>query len=99
MTSRSGSRRATPAVRQGSRSRKAAVSAPPASRLDSESDELGAPEKGTPVPSHASAPALVEPTLALKYSEADLMRILKDLLGDQGSRTESRGSPQATLEG
>ena len=77
MTSRSGSRRATPAVGQGSRSRKAAASAPPAPRSDSDSDELGAPEKSTPAPSHASAPAPVEPTLALKYSEADLIRILK----------------------
>ena len=77
MASRSSSYRATPAVRQGSRSRKVAASAPFASRSDSESDELMAPEKGIPAPSHASAPALVEPTLALKYSEADLMRILK----------------------
>ena len=83
MASRSSSCRATPAIRQGSYSRKAAASAPPASRSDSESDELGAPKKDTPAPSHVSTPsrasalALVEPTLALKYSEADLMRILK----------------------
>ena len=83
MASRSGSCRATPVVGQDSRSRKAAASAPPASRSDSEFDKLGAPKKGTPAsnhasdPSHASAPAPVEPTLALKYSEADLMRILK----------------------
>ena len=77
MASRSGSCRATPAVGQGSRSRKAAASAPPASRSDSKSDELGALEKCTPAPSHASAPAPVEPILALKYSKADLMRILK----------------------
>ena len=83
MASRSGSRRTIPAIRPGSRSRKATTSAPPASSSDSESDELRAPEKGIPAPSHASAPshanapALVEPTLALKYSEADLIRILK----------------------
>ena len=83
MVSRSSSRRATPAVRQGFRSRKATASALPASRSDSESDELGASEKGTPAPSHvsvpchASAPAPMEPILALKYSKTDLMRILK----------------------
>ena len=77
MASRSGSCRATPAVGQGSRSYKAVASAPPAFRSDSESDEFGAPEKGTSAPSHASAPAPVKPILALKYSETDLMRILK----------------------
>ena len=77
MASKSGSRRATPVVEQGSRSRKAATSALPASKSDSESDKLEATEKGTPAPSYASAPTLVEPTLALKYNEADLMRILK----------------------
>ena len=76
MSSKLGSSRATPVVRPGSRSHKAASSAPPTSRSDSESDELGAPEKDISAPNHASAPASVEPTLALKYSKADFMRIL-----------------------
>ena len=89
MASRLGFYRTTPAVGQSSRSRKAAASAPPASRSDSESDELWAPEEDTPAPSHASAPALVEPTLALKYSEADLMRILKIFLETKGQEPKA----------
>ena len=77
MASRSGSRRATSAVRPGSNSCKAVTSTPPASKSDSESNELGNPEKSTLAPNHASVPAPVEPTLALKYSKADLIRILK----------------------
>ena len=85
MASRSGSCRATSAVGPGSRSHKIAASAPLVSMSNSKSDELEAPEKGTSTPSHASAPnhvsapshmsalASVEPTLALKYSKADLM--------------------------
>ena len=77
MASRSGSRRATLAVGPGSCSRKAAASVSPTSRSDNESDELRVPEKWTSAPSHASIPAPMKPTLALKYSKADLMRILK----------------------
>ena len=81
---------------QGSRSRKAAASAPPTSRSDSKSDKLGASEKGTPVPSYTSAPshastsAPVEPTLALKYSEADLIRILKIFLETKGQEPKAK---------
>ena len=101
MASRSGSYRATSVVGQGSRFRKAAASTLPTSRSDSESDELGAPEKDTPAPSHAnahshaSAPSYasaltpVEPTLALKYSEVDLMRILKIFLEIKGQKPKA----------
>ena len=92
MASISGSRRTTRAVGLGSRSCKAAASALPTSRSDSKSDELGALEKGIPVPSHANAPnhinapshasasALLKSILAIKYSKANLMRILKIFL-------------------
>ena len=89
MTSRSGSYRATPTVGPGSRSRKTVASTPPISRSDSKSDELGALEKGTPAPSHMSTPALVEPTLASKYSEADLIRILKIFLETKGLKPKA----------
>ena len=72
MASRSGSRRATPAVKPGSRSCKAAVFAPPVSRSDSKSDELGAPEKGISAPSHASASSHVSaPSHATALSHAN----------------------------
>ena len=90
MASRSGSRRATPAVRPGSRSCKAAASVPPASRSDSKSDELGVPEKSTAALSHASAPAPAESTLALKYSKADLMRILKIFSETKGQEPKAK---------
>ena len=77
MALRSGSHRATLVVGPDFCSHKVAISTSPASGSDSKSDELGALEKDTPVPSHAGTPALTESTLALKYSEADLMRILK----------------------
>ena len=101
MTSRLGSHRAILAVRPGSRSRKT-VAAPPASKSDSKSDKLGAKEKSTPAPSHASAsshasapsyasvPAVIEPTLALKYSKADLMRILKIFLETKGQEPKAK---------
>ena len=75
--SRLGSCKATPAVRPGSYSCKATTSAPSTFRLDSKSDKLGAPRKGTPAHSHTSAPIPAESILALKYSKADLIRILK----------------------
>ena len=92
MASRSGSCRATSAVRPGSRSCKAAASAISSSKSDSKSNELGAPKKGTSAfshtsapshtnaSSHANAPTPVELTLALKYSKADLIKILKIFL-------------------
>ena len=101
MASRSSSRRAIPAVGPGARSCKAADFAPPASRSDSKFDELRATKKGTPASSHvsayshasalsyASAPALVEPNLALKYSKADLMRILKIFLETKGQEPKA----------
>ena len=94
MASRSSSHRATPALRPGSRSRKAATSASPTPRSDSKSDELRAPKKSTPalshvsVPSHTSIPAPVEPILVFKYSKADLMRILKIFLETKGQESK-----------
>ena len=96
MASRSSFCRATLAVKPGSCSCKAAASVPPASKSDSKSDELGAPEKGTPTPSHvsapshASAPAPVKPILALKYNEADLMKILKIFYETKGQEPKSK---------
>ena len=78
--SKSGFCKATPAVEPGFRSRKANAFAPPAFKSDSKSDELKVPEKGNPAPSHVSAPALVESTLALKYNKTDLIKILKIFL-------------------
>ena len=80
MASKSSSCRATLVIGLGSCSCKAAVFAPPTFRSNSESDELGAPEKSIPAFSYANATIPVEPILALKYSEADLMRILKIFL-------------------
>ena len=81
-------------------------SAPRISRSDSKFDELGAPEKGTSAPSHtstsalshistpasrpASAPDLAESTLALKYSKADLMKILKIFLKTKGQESKAQ---------
>ena len=95
MASRSSSRRATPAVGPSFRSCKAAASAPPASKLDSKSDELRPPVKGTLAPSYASASSHanafvpVKPILALKYSKADLMRILKIFLETKGQESKA----------
>ena len=51
------------------------------SRSDSKFDKLMGPEKSTLAPSHTSAPApactLAEYILVLKYSKADLIKILK----------------------
>ena len=90
MASKSGSCRATQAVRPGSRSCKAAASTPPASRSDSKSDELGASEKSTLASSHASVFTLVESTLALKYSKADLMRIVKIFSETKGQELKAK---------
>ena len=98
IASKSGSCRATPAVGPGFCSCKGVVaSAPPTSRSDSKSDEHEAPEKGIPAsshantfaPSHASAPALAESTLAHKYSKADLMGILKIFLKTKGQEPKA----------
>ena len=80
MASRSGFRRATSVVGLGSCFYKAAASVPPAFRSDNKYNELGAPEKNTPAPSHTNSPTLVELILALQYSKVDLMRILKIFL-------------------
>ena len=104
MASRSSSCRAIPVIELGFRSRKTAAFAPPASRLDSKSEELGVPEKGTSAPSHASAlnhastPALVEPILALKYSKADLIRILKICLKTKGQEPKAEVSRKRPLK-
>ena len=98
MASRSGSCKATLAVGLGSRSRKTTTSALPAFKSDSKSDELGAPEKRTPAPSHVSAPTPVEPILALKYSEADLMRILKIFLETKGQEPKAKVSRKQPLK-
>lgn len=99
MASKSSSCRATLAVGLGSRFCNSAVAFfLPVSRSNSKSDEVRAPEKSilapshtnTPVPSHASAFAPAKSILALKYSKADLMRILKIFLEtkDQEPKTE-----------
>lgn len=64
--------------------------ASPTFKSDSKFDKLLGPEKGALTSSHASTPApshvniplptSAESTLALKYSEKDLMRILKIFL-------------------
>ena len=98
MASKSGSFKATPIVGPGSCSCKDVVdSAPPISRSNSKSDELGAPEKGSPAPNHASIPAsshaststLAESTLALKYSKTDLMKILKIFSETKGQKPKA----------
>ncbi|MCJ1345955.1 hypothetical protein MMC31_004165, partial [Peltigera leucophlebia] len=65
----------------GSRSRRnAPVSAVIASMSDSEPDELAGQEEGTPTPGNAGAPGSAPgpvSTSALKYSEEDMLRILK----------------------
>ena len=81
--SKSGFCRTTPAIESSSRSRKADA-VPPTSRSDCKSNELGTLEKSTLATSHASAPTLAESILALKYSEADLMKILKIFLETKG---------------
>lgn len=95
MASRSGACRTTLVVRLGSRSRKGVVGlAPPLSRSDSKFNKLGALEKGIPAPSHASTPfpshtsalILAESTFTLKYSEADLIKILKIFLETKGQK-------------
>ena len=102
MASKSGSCKAILAVGPGSHFCKAAASASPISRSDSKSDKLGALEKGTSAPSYASTPnqvsassqastpTPVKPTLALKYSEVNLMRILKIFLGTKGQEPKAK---------
>ena len=90
MVSRSGSCRATPVVRPGFCSCKAAASAPLVSRLNSKSDKLGASKIGSPASSYAITPAQAKSTLALKYSKADLMRILKILLKTKGQEPKTK---------
>ena len=91
MASRSGSCRAIPIVALDFYSCKSVVGfTPSVSRSDSKSDELAGSEKGIPAPSHASTPTpiyitasvltLAKSTPALKYSEADLIKILKIFL-------------------
>ena len=72
----------------GSRSpSNAPVSAVTASMSDSKSDEFGGQEEGTPTPGNAGAPDSAPgpvSTSALKYSEEDLLRILKILAETKG---------------
>ena len=107
MASKSGSSRATLAVGPGFCSRKGAIAfTPPTSRSDNKSDELEAPEKGTPAPSHISTPApshasalaLAESTLALKYSETDLMRILKIFSKTKGQEPKAEAPCKQPLK-
>ena len=80
MVSWSDFRKATLAVGPGSCSRKAAASAPPASRSNNKSNKLGALKKCTSALSYVSAFFLPKSTLALNYSKADLLKILKIFL-------------------
>ena len=98
MASRLGSRRATLIVKPGSRYYKTLASAPPAFRSDSKFNELGAPKKDTPAPSYVSAPALLESTLALKYSEVDLMKILKIFSETKGQEPKAEVPDEQPLK-
>ena len=107
MTSRSGSCKATPTIGLGSRSYKSVVgSVSPTSRSNNKFNELVTLEKGTPAPdyvstpalSYASASALAESTLALKYSEADLMKILKIFSKTKGQESKAKISHKQSLK-
>ena len=70
----------------------------PASWLDNKSNELGASEKDTLTPSHMSTPisspantlASAESILTFKYSETDLMRILKIFLKTKSQEPKTK---------
>ena len=107
MTSKLGSYRAISVIKLGFRSCKSVIaSAPPAYRSNSKSDELKTLKKGilapsyasTPIPTYISAIALAESTLAFKYSEADLITILKIFLEVKNQELKAEVSREQSLK-
>ena len=69
----------------------------------SESDKLAGPEKGTPAPSHASAPIFTPAstpaeTQTPKYTKADLLRILKIFSETKGQEPKPEVSRERPLK-